>query len=185
MNGVERKAGKRTGSEDNEDGGSLLRMSENSLNLCLLGAAAGGMTLGWHIRNHGVSARLLQLMDFPGELYMRMLECLVMPVVASSIVAGLGSVDIMLAGQIGLLAMIYFVLATGLASAIGIGVALVLGPQNEPCWQRQYIQVDGFLDLLRNLFPDNYIEACIRYTVPRGGYPGMAGESDNGGSDIP
>ncbi|KAL3226544.1 hypothetical protein MRX96_024884 [Rhipicephalus microplus] len=131
------------------------------------GAAAGGMTLGWHIRNHGVSARLLQLMDFPGELYMRMLECLVMPVVASSIVAGLGSVDIMLAGQIGLLAMVYFVLATGLASAIGIGVALVLGPQNEPCWQRQYIQVDGFLDLLRNLFPDNYIEACIRYTYTK------------------
>ncbi|KAL1438584.1 hypothetical protein MTO96_047942 [Rhipicephalus appendiculatus] len=128
-------------------GGSLLRMSENSLNLCLLGAAAGGMTLGWHIRNHGVSARLLQLMDFPGELYMRMLECLVMP--------------------IGLLAMVYFVVATGLASAIGIGVALVLGPQNEPCWRRQHVQVDGFLDLLRNLFPDNYIEACIRYTYTK------------------
>ncbi|XP_049275324.1 excitatory amino acid transporter 1-like [Rhipicephalus sanguineus] len=162
---VERKAGDRAVSEDDEDGGSLLRMSENSLNLCLLGAAAGGMTLGWHIRNHGVSARLLQLMDFPGELYMRMLECLVMPVVASSIVAGLGSVDIMLAGQIGLLAMLYFVVATGLASAIGIGVALVLGPQNEPCWRRQHVQIDGFLDLLRNLFPDNYIEACIRYTA--------------------
>ncbi|KAH6941854.1 hypothetical protein HPB50_023660 [Hyalomma asiaticum] len=110
---AERKAGDRAGSEDDDDGGSLLRMSENSLNLCLLGAAAGGMTLGWHIRNHGMSARLLQLMDFPGELYMRMLECLVMPVVASSIVAGLGSVDIMLAGQIGLLAMLYFVVATG------------------------------------------------------------------------
>ncbi|XP_049514362.1 neutral amino acid transporter B(0) [Dermacentor silvarum] len=162
---VERKAGDRAaGSEDDEDGGSLLRMSENSLNLCLLGAAAGGMTLGWHIRNHGVSARLLQLMDFPGELYMRMLECLVMPVVASSIVAGLGSVDIMLAGQIGLLAMLYFVVATGMASAIGIGVALVLGPQNEPCLRRQVNQIDGFLDLLRNLFPDNYLAACLRYS---------------------
>ncbi|XP_050042471.2 neutral amino acid transporter B(0)-like [Dermacentor andersoni] len=159
---VERKAGDRAGSEDDEDGGSLLRMSENSLNLCLLGAAVGGMTLGWHIRNHGVSARLLQLIDFPGELYMRMLECLVMPVVASSIVAGLGSVDIMLAGQIGLLAMLYFVVATGMASAIGIGVALVLGPQNEPYCRRQFSsQIDGFLDLLRNLFPDNYLAACL------------------------
>ncbi|XP_075527699.1 neutral amino acid transporter B(0)-like [Dermacentor variabilis] len=159
---VERKAGDRAGSEDDEDGASLLRMSENSLNLCLLGAAVGGMTLGWHIRNHGVSARLLQLIDFPGELYMRMLECLVMPVVASSIVAGLGSVDIMLAGQIGLLAMLYFVVATGMASAIGIGVALVLGPQNEPYCRRQFSsQIDGFLDLLRNLFPDNYLAACL------------------------
>ncbi|KAK8770501.1 hypothetical protein V5799_013033 [Amblyomma americanum] len=87
-------------------------MSENSLNLCLVGAAAGGMALGWHIRHHGVSGRLLKLMDFPGELYMRMLECLAMPVVTSSIVAGLGSVDILLAGNIGLIAMLYFVVAT-------------------------------------------------------------------------
>ncbi|KAK8764991.1 hypothetical protein V5799_032399 [Amblyomma americanum] len=147
---VEAKAGGggRHGSE--EEGGSLFRMSENSLNLCLIGAVVGGMTLGWHIRNHGVSGRLLQLMDFPGELYMRMLECLAMPVVTSSIVAGLGSVDILLAGHIGLVAMLYFVLITVMASAIGIGVAMVLGPQREACWRRQRLtQVDGFLDLLR------------------------------------
>ncbi|XP_077500163.1 excitatory amino acid transporter 3-like [Amblyomma americanum] len=142
------------------------RMSENSLNLCLVGAAAGGMALGWHIRHHGVSGRLLKLMDFPGELYMRMLECLAMPVVTSSIVAGLGSVDILLAGNIGLIAMLYFVVATVMASTIGIGVALFLGPQREGCWRRQRLtHVDGFLDLLRNLFPDNYLAACLQTTV--------------------
>ncbi|XP_077550232.1 excitatory amino acid transporter-like, partial [Haemaphysalis longicornis] len=144
-------------------------MSENSLNLCLLGASLGGMTLGWYMREPGVSSRLLLFMAFPAELYVRMLECLVLPVVTSSIVAALGSIDIVLAGHIGLIAMLYFVVATGTASAIGIGLGLALGLPSTPCWNRRRLtQIDGFLDFLRNIFPDNYVEACLYTTATVG-----------------
>lgn len=135
------------GEEAGDEGALLFRMSDNSLNLCLLGASVGGMALGWYIRGRGVSTRLLH---FPAELYVRMLESLVIPVVSSSIIAALGSIDIVLAGHIGLIAMLYFVLATGTASAIGIGVALILGPRITPCWRRTRVAgIDGFLDFLR------------------------------------
>ncbi|XP_040074399.3 putative sodium-dependent excitatory amino acid transporter glt-4 [Ixodes scapularis] len=51
-------------------------------------------------------------LDIPGELYMRMLESLVIPLVSSSVIAALGSIDIVLAGHIGVLSLLYFLLAT-------------------------------------------------------------------------
>lgn len=91
----------------------LLQMSDNVLNLLVIAAVCSGIWVGYQLRSSGLSSQLRRYLDFPGELYMRMLQCMVIPLVSSSIVAALGSIDILLAGHIGLLALLYFAIVTG------------------------------------------------------------------------
>ena len=97
----------------------------------------------------------LVLIGFPGELLMRMLKMLILPLIVSSLIVGLAALDQQASGRLGRRAVIYYMGTTLLAVILGIILVLIINPGGKASLntpkqkQRDVIALDSFLDLLR------------------------------------
>ncbi|KPM07749.1 Sodium:dicarboxylate symporter-like protein 3 [Sarcoptes scabiei] len=118
------------------------------------------------------SSRELMYLNFLGEIFMRILKCMVLPLIATSLVYSLSSLDKFSSRKITFGTIVYYFGTTVVAILTGIILILVIRPgekqiANSTKKSLQSIPsittVDSILDLLRNLFPDNIAEATIHY----------------------
>ncbi|CAH8596618.1 unnamed protein product [Schistosoma intercalatum] len=131
-----------------------------------------GMTIGLLVKIYASpSPRTIYLLSFPGELLMNMLKMLIIPLIVSSLIAGLAGLDPKSSGKIGSYALIYYVVTTMLAVILGIGLVLCIHPGDTSIKdeigegtieERRPETLDSLLDLLRNLFPENVVQACLQ-----------------------
>lgn len=145
-------------------------LRHNKLTVATIAAMVVGITLGIVLRPLGpFSTRVIMYINFPGEIFLRMLRGLILPLITSSMVAAVGSLDARLSGKIGLRAVVYYFATTFMAIALGIVLVLAIHPgsgdSNLPAAQgaqpRLVTTADTLLDLVRNAFPYNIIEACV------------------------
>ncbi|KAM6920003.1 excitatory amino acid transporter 1-like [Lycodopsis pacificus] len=134
-------------------------------------AVASGIGLGFALRYVNMSAKDVRYLTFPGELLMRILQMLVLPLIISNFfISGMSSVDRTAHGKIGLRAFIYYMVTTLIAAFTGIALAVLMKPGNSSrtasvssSGNAEAVQiVDSFLDLIRNMIPSNLVEACFR-----------------------
>lgn len=78
-----------------------------------------GILLGFTLRSANLSSETIMLISFPGDLLMRMLKMLVLPLVVSSLITGVAVLDPKSSGKIGLYAISYYLLSTILAATLG------------------------------------------------------------------
>uniref|UniRef100_A0A3Q2G0F2 Amino acid transporter n=1 Tax=Cyprinodon variegatus TaxID=28743 RepID=A0A3Q2G0F2_CYPVA len=136
----------------------------------ILTMAAVGIGLGFALRHINMSERDIKYLTFPGELLLRVLQMMVLPLIVSSVIAGLSNVDVKDCGKIGLRTLIYYLATTVVAAFTGISLAVLIQPgksskhdSESSASKAEAVQsVDAFLDLIRNLFPSNLVEACFR-----------------------
>ncbi|KAI4904233.1 hypothetical protein NFI96_031762 [Prochilodus magdalenae] len=142
----------------------------NTFVLFTVAAVAVGIVLGFALRPHNLSTREIKYFSFPGELLMRMLQMLVLPLIVSSLVTGISSLDSKASGKMGVRAIIYYMLTTFIAVFIGIVMVIIIRPgkgnRDSPVSSSGSIEsvqaADAFLDLIRNMFPPNLVEACFK-----------------------
>ncbi|MGH0154222.1 UNVERIFIED_CONTAM: hypothetical protein FKN15_061157 [Acipenser sinensis] len=103
-----------------------------------------------------MSYREVKYFSFPGELLMRMLQMLVLPLLVSSLVTGMAALDSKASGKMGLRAVVYYTSTTVIAVFIGIIMVLIIHPgkgSKDEFKKQQKIQqvspADAFLDLIR------------------------------------
>ncbi|XP_045701059.1 neutral amino acid transporter B(0) [Phyllostomus hastatus] len=148
----------------------------NLLVLLTVAAVVAGVALGLGVSGAGGAKALgparLAAFAFPGELLLRMLRMIILPLVVCSLIGGAASLDPSALGRLGAWAMLFFLVTTLLASALGVGLALALQPgaaieasfkvagptQDLPSKE----VLDSFLDLVRNIFPANLVSAAFR-----------------------
>ncbi|TSM28191.1 Excitatory amino acid transporter 1 [Bagarius yarrelli] len=125
--------------------------------------------LGFALRPYKMSYREVKYFSFPGELLMRMLQMLVLPLLVSSLVTGMAALDSRASGKMGMRAVVYYMTTTFIAVFIGIIMVLIIHPgkgsKDEFTQQQKIEQVspaDAFLDLIRNMFPPNLVQACTQ-----------------------
>ncbi|XP_007941074.1 neutral amino acid transporter B(0) [Orycteropus afer afer] len=155
----------------------------NLLVLFTVMAVVAGVVLGLGVSWAGGKLALgparLEAFAFPGELLLRLLKMIILPLVVCSLVGGAASLDPSALGRLGSWALLFFLVTTLLASALGVGLALVLQPgaavvpinvsvpaldAGEAAPSKEVL--DSFLDLLRNIFPSNLVSAAFRsYTT--------------------
>ncbi|XP_059923424.1 excitatory amino acid transporter 4 isoform X1 [Gadus macrocephalus] len=171
-----RRAMERRGSRLKGRMGSVTREGVRSFfrrNLFVLftvAAVALGVLLGFALRPHNLSLRAVKYFSFPGELLMRMLQMLVLPLIISSLVTGVSSLDSQASGKMGVRAVVYYTVTTLIAVFIGVVMVTIIRPgkgsrdslmaaggNTEPVQA-----ADAFLDLIRNMFPPNLVEACFK-----------------------
>uniref|UniRef100_A0A674BZS7 Amino acid transporter n=1 Tax=Salmo trutta TaxID=8032 RepID=A0A674BZS7_SALTR len=145
-------------------------LRRNLFVLLTIAAVALGVMLGFALRPHNLTLREIKYFAFPGELLMRMLQMLVLPLIVSSLVTGISSLDSKASGKMGMRAVGYYMVTTLIAVFIGIVIVIVIKPgkghRDSPVASSSTIEpvqaADAFLDLIRNMFPPNLVEACFK-----------------------
>ncbi|XP_077865415.1 excitatory amino acid transporter 1-like [Saccoglossus kowalevskii] len=118
--------------------------------------------------SHDFTKREVYYISFPGVLFLNMLKMLIIPLIVTSVVAGLATLDVSTAGRMGWRTVLYYFCTTILAVILGIILVVAIHPgkgnPDDMVRSGQSKQVkaeDAFMDLLRNIFPPNLIGATM------------------------
>lgn len=140
----------------------------------LLALTIGGVLVGVLVGFLGRLARLsdesIMLVSFPGEILMRLLKMFILPLIISSLVSGMAQLDARSSGRMGSRALLYYITTTILAAIVGIIMVLVIHPGDPSIkthveggsTDTKVSTLDAILDIVRNLFPDNLMQACFQ-----------------------
>lgn len=71
---------------------------------------------------------MVTLLSFPGELFLRMLKMLILPLIVLSLIAGLGSLESKVAGSLGWKTVTYYFSTTILAIILGLILVVSIHP---------------------------------------------------------
>ncbi|XP_025069322.1 excitatory amino acid transporter 1 isoform X5 [Alligator sinensis] len=128
----------------------------NAFVLLTIIAVIVGIILGFCLRPYNMSYREVKYFSFPGELLMRMLQMLVLPLIVSSLVTGIAALDSKASGKMGIRAVVYYMSTTIIAVLIGIIIVVIVHPgkgTKENMHREGKIMhvtaADAFLDLIR------------------------------------
>ncbi|CAK9808353.1 Excitatory amino acid transporter 3 [Anthophora plagiata] len=149
-------------------------MSENMLTMLTIIAVVVGVIVGFILRNskdEPWTKREIMYIQFPGDIFLRMLKALILPLIVASIISAIGGLDLSLSGRIGIRSIYYYASTTISAVILGIILVLIIRPgeysshglvTNESATPtREVTTTDTILDLIRNVFPPNLVQACI------------------------
>lgn len=97
-------------------------LTHNALTLLTVSGVVGGVILGIILRNSRAekwTPREIMYINYLGDLFLRMLKSLILPLIISSLVSAIGSLDLSLSGKIGARAIGYYVVTTICAVILG------------------------------------------------------------------
>lgn len=132
-------------------------------NLLVILTVAGvliGVFIGLGVRNATLSKTQIIYLGFPGELLIRLLKMIIIPLVVCSLVSGAASLDPKALGKLGGWAMLFFLVTTLIASSIGVVMAFIITPGSGSLTKPKVAGlddgvpepkevIDSFLDLIR------------------------------------
>lgn len=141
--------------------GKILSLTRANLLLILIviGVLAG-VVVGIAAREAHPSDTAILLIAFPGDIFLRSLKMLILPLIVFSLIAGLGSLNVRTAGTLGGFTLLYYAVTTTLAVAVGLVLVITIHPGNSDslavgCTNQSNTPVnnletlDSFLDLVR------------------------------------
>uniref|UniRef100_A0A8C2E6Z1 Amino acid transporter n=1 Tax=Cyprinus carpio TaxID=7962 RepID=A0A8C2E6Z1_CYPCA len=140
------------------------------LTLTVLGVITGSVA-GILLRYASpLPADVIMVIAFPGDILMRMLKMVILPLIISSLITGLAGLDAKSSGRLGTRAMVYYMSTTIIAAVLGVILVLLIHPGNpklkanlgEGKKNDEVSSLDAFFDLIRNLFPENLVQACFQ-----------------------
>lgn len=148
------------------------------LTMATLASVVFGVIIGLIIRvasSEKWSERDIMYLNYIGELFLRMLKGLILPLIVSSLIAAISSLNLSSSGRIGARAITYYMITTCMAVLLGVILVVSIRPgvdrnatenATEPIQLtssrlRSSTTTDTMLDLVRNMFPPNIIQACL------------------------
>ncbi|XP_068946891.1 excitatory amino acid transporter 3 [Petaurus breviceps papuanus] len=146
-------------------------LKNNWLLLSTVLAVVLGIGVGVLVREYSKLSNLDKFyFAFPGEILMRMLKLVILPLIISSMITGVAALDSNVSGKIGLRAVVYYFCTTAIAVVLGIVLVVSIKPgasQKTDEFDRtgstpEVSTVDAMLDLIRNMFPENLVQACFQ-----------------------
>uniref|UniRef100_A0A8C7YGE2 Amino acid transporter n=1 Tax=Oryzias sinensis TaxID=183150 RepID=A0A8C7YGE2_9TELE len=121
-----------TAEERSRESGCRRRLMEflrrNLLVILTVSGVLLGVGLGMVVRNMNLTRAQMTYFAFPGEMLLRMLKMIILPLVVCSLVSGAASLDTRSLGKLGGIAVAYFLVTTLIASGIGVSLAFIIKP---------------------------------------------------------
>ncbi|KAJ8676740.1 hypothetical protein QAD02_012527, partial [Eretmocerus hayati] len=145
-------------------------LRDNLLLLVTLTGVFLGAILGFGLRPLSLSEDAIMLISYPGELFMRLLKLMILPLVIASLISGSASLNAKMNGMIAVRTLVYFILTSLLNAILGVTLVLLIHPGNPdlrdsiaPLEQLRTVNIlDSLLDLGRNMFPENLFQAAFQ-----------------------
>ena len=131
---------------------------DNLLIIMMVIAVIIGVSLGLGLRNVWTASdkKKIFYLQFPGDLLMNMLKMLILPLVISSLISAMASLDPRAFGRMGGRAIVYYLTTTLIAVIIGIVLVLSIRPGkqgseeiNKQGKAKQVEALDALFDLIR------------------------------------
>ncbi|XP_075452230.1 neutral amino acid transporter A isoform X1 [Ascaphus truei] len=149
-------------------------LRKNAIVILTVSGVLVGVGLGTAVRSMNLTKAQVTYFAFPGELLLRMLKMIILPLVVCSLISGAASLDTRSLGKLGGIAVGYFLVTTLLASALAIALGFIIKPGAgagglnsdalgiDGTVSTNKETIDSFLDLARNLMPSNLVAAAFR-----------------------
>ncbi|KAK3546260.1 hypothetical protein QTP70_025166 [Hemibagrus guttatus] len=129
---------------------------QNGLLILSVLAVVVGCLLGFFLRSKHLSEQEVKYFQFPGELLMRMLKMLILPLVVSSLMSGLAALDAKCSSRLGIMTISYYLWTTFVAVVVGIVLVIIIHPggaaqkeDSEDGGKPIMSSADALLDLIR------------------------------------
>lgn len=136
-------------------------LKRNMLTMLTIAGVFGGTFTGAIIRqmqNEKWTQREVMYLQFPGDLFLRMLKALIIPLLTASIISAIGSLDLTLSKKIAIRSICYYATTTVCAVILGIILVVTIRPgvgatavaeTNTSSVDRVVLTADTLLDLVR------------------------------------
>ena len=98
--------------------------------------------------------RNVMYLAFPGDIFLRMLKCMIIPLIMSSLISGMANLPVNASGRLGGFTVLYYLITTILAVLLGILLVCTIEPGNRGNKEADGVNkivepVDSLLDLIR------------------------------------
>ena len=133
-----------------------------------------GLGVGVAVQSAKPSQTAATLIYFPGEIFLRMLQMLIVPLIVASLVSGVSSLDVKASGKLGRRAVVYYMATTLAAVILGIILVETIRPGGSDVQEdhagndevEAASTLNTFLDLIRCVY-DNVckINCSLSYVV--------------------
>ena len=144
-------------------GKSLRKLARKNLLLVLIiiGVLFGfiiGLSLNGHVQSDRYEdeerREIVMLISFLGDIFVRLLKLLIVPLIITSIVMAVASLDTKTTGKLGKRTIIYYLTTTVIAVIIGVILVVTIRPgdtavQHDKKPSRHVNALDSILDLVR------------------------------------
>lgn len=150
-------------------GSKILKALKNNILLILtILSVIFGIGLGFLLRaTTHIGPKASQYFGYPGELFLRGLKFIILPLISSSLICGISGMGLQKTGKVAIRAVLLYFTTTFSAVIIGLVLVSTIKPgylNRAPVTQSigeidtaKLTTVDTFMDLLRNLIPDNMV----------------------------
>lgn len=103
---------------------------KNVLLVSTIVAVTVGFLIGILLRNMGgpYSRDFVALIAFPGDMFLRMLKMLILPLIIASVISALASLDSTVSGKVGMRACAFYMTTTVVATLTGIFLVTLIHP---------------------------------------------------------
>lgn len=153
-------------------------LKTNALTLLTLSGVIAGIILGLILRTSSDepwTQRNAMYVSFVGDLFLRMLKALIIPLIVSSLISAVGNLDLSLSGRIGARAVAYYMTTTVMAVVLGIILVVAIHPGTgndedieKVAFSRNTTTADTLMDLVRSVqrHPTARVTAWLITAVP-------------------
>lgn len=83
---------------------------------------------GLGLRPYHLGPDALMIISYPGELFMRLLKLMILPLIIASLIAGSASLNAKMSGKIAVRTLLYFILTSMFNAFLGILLATMIHP---------------------------------------------------------
>lgn len=164
-------------------------VKSSGLTLATMFGVIGGVIFGLALRqtDRKWTDREVMYVSYIGELFLRMLKALILPLIVPSLITAVGSLDLSLSGRVGGRAVGYYMGTTVLAVILGIILVTTIHPgvsgqekSGKKVESREVTTPDTLLDLIRQMFPPNLLQATMQQYRTTLIHPGCENENCTG-----
>lgn len=140
-------------------------IKNNLLTILTVLAVVGGTIVGCIIRlySQNWSKREIMYLQFLGDIFLRMLKSLIIPLLVASVVSAIGSLDVGLSKKIAIRSILFYMTTTISAVILGIILVLIIRPGEGAAKLFVEDNTKGFK--VRKVLTQDTLMDLIRYVI--------------------